>query len=52
MGGVIQAHIHPTETETAYVLAGQAVLKHGDEESMLDAGMGASIAPGTSRTEA
>ena len=47
VGGVIQAHIHETETETAYVLAGQALLSHGDDETTLTAGMGASITPGT-----
>src|SRR5260221_5804060 len=29
-GGVISTHVHATETETAYVLAGRGVLKLGD----------------------
>ena len=45
--GVIEPHIHERETETAFILAGQAVLMHGDEQSTLTAGMGASIPPGT-----
>jgi mannose-6-phosphate isomerase-like protein (cupin superfamily) len=46
VGGVIQTHTHPTETETAYVLVGEAVLKHEDQETRLSAGMGVTIPPG------
>lgn len=47
VGSVIQTHVHPTETETAYVLLGEALLKYGDNEARLSAGMGVTITPGT-----
>jgi mannose-6-phosphate isomerase-like protein (cupin superfamily) len=46
VGGVIQTHTHPTETETAFVLVGEAVLKHDGKETHLSAGMGVTIPPG------
>jgi mannose-6-phosphate isomerase-like protein (cupin superfamily) len=44
--GLIDTHVHPTETETVYVLAGQGLLTHGDNHSTLAPGMGASVPPG------
>ena len=46
VGGVIQTHTHPIETETAFVLAGEALLKHGDQETRISTGMGVTIPPG------
>lgn len=46
VGGVIQTHTHPTETETAYVLVGEAVLKHEGKETYISTGMGITIPPG------
>ena len=34
-GGVISTHVHATETETAYVLAGRGVLKLGDNDEVV-----------------
>ena len=45
-GVVIQTHTHPTETETAYVLAGRGRLIHGDQETVLETGMSVTIPPG------
>src|SRR5262245_44015700 len=46
-GGVIGTHVHATETETAYVLAGHGVLKLGDaDEVVMEPGRGVSVPPG------
>jgi len=46
-GGVIDTHVHATETETAYVLAGRGVLKLGDnDEVVMEPGHGVSVPPG------
>jgi quercetin dioxygenase-like cupin family protein len=45
-GGVINTHVHPVETETAYVLAGRGLLTHGDQETVLETGMGVTIPAG------
>lgn len=45
-GQGIDTHTHPTETETAYILSGEGLLTHGDEQTVLKAGMGVSIPPG------
>jgi len=45
-GVVINTHVHPIETETAYVLAGQGTLTHGDQETRLAPGMGVTVPPG------
>jgi mannose-6-phosphate isomerase-like protein (cupin superfamily) len=42
----IATHIHPTETETAYFLAGEGLFIHGDQEMPVKAGMAVSIPPG------
>ena len=44
--GLIDTHLHEKETETVYVLAGQGLLTHGEVQSDVKAGMGASIPPG------
>jgi mannose-6-phosphate isomerase-like protein (cupin superfamily) len=46
VAGVIATHFHEKETETVYVLAGQGLLTHGNEQSTVGVGMGASIPPG------
>lgn len=45
-GVVINTHVHPIETETAYVLAGRGLLTHGDQETVLETGMGVTIPAG------
>jgi mannose-6-phosphate isomerase-like protein (cupin superfamily) len=45
-GVVIDTHVHPIETETAYVLAGRGLLTYGDQETVLETGMGVTIPPG------
>ena len=42
----IETHIHDVETETAYFLAGEGLLVHGDEQTVVRAGMAVSIPPG------
>lgn len=44
-GGEIQTHLHETETETAYVLAGQGELTVEQEIILMTPGAGASIPP-------
>src|SRR5262245_46207819 len=46
VAGLIDTHLHEKETETIYVLAGQGLLTHGDVQSEVKAGMGASVPPG------
>jgi len=46
VGGVVGTHHHEKEIETVYVLAGQGLLTHGEAQSALTAGMGASIPVG------
>jgi quercetin dioxygenase-like cupin family protein len=46
VGGVIDTHTHPIETETAYVLAGEGRLRLGEAEQALRAGTGITIPPG------
>jgi len=46
VGVVINTHVHPVETETAYVLTGRGLLIHGDEETILETGMGVTVPPG------
>src|SRR5262245_13617066 len=46
VSGLINTHHHEKETETIYVLAGQGLLTHGDVQSVVKAGMGASVPPG------
>ena len=46
VGGVIETHVHETETETVYLLAGQGRLTHGGAQAPLAIGMGVSIPPG------
>jgi mannose-6-phosphate isomerase-like protein (cupin superfamily) len=46
VAGVIPTHLHEKETETVYVLEGQGTLTHGEAQSEVGAGMGASIPPG------
>jgi mannose-6-phosphate isomerase-like protein (cupin superfamily) len=43
---MINMHTHAVETETAYVLAGEGLLKVGDQETRLTVGMGVTIPPG------
>lgn len=50
VGGVIQTHTHPTETETAFVLMGEAVLKHDGKETRISTGMGVTIPPGVAHS--
>ena len=45
-GIVIQTHVHPVETETAYVLGGRGRLTHGDQDTVLKTGMSVTISPG------
>jgi len=49
VGGVIERHTHPIETETAIAMAGQGVLTWGEDEQQtaLTAGQGITIRPGT-----
>jgi mannose-6-phosphate isomerase-like protein (cupin superfamily) len=42
----IETHTHPTETETAYFLAGEGLFLYGDEQMPVKAGMAVSIPPG------
>ena len=46
VAGDITPHTHPIETETVYVLAGQAQLTYGDQQAQIAPGLGASIPPG------
>jgi mannose-6-phosphate isomerase-like protein (cupin superfamily) len=46
VAGLISTHYHEQETETVYVLVGQGLLTHGEEQNEVGAGMGASIPPG------
>ena len=46
VGGLIDMHTHKLETETVYVLAGQGLLTHGDNQNAVGAGIGASVPPG------
>jgi mannose-6-phosphate isomerase-like protein (cupin superfamily) len=46
LGVVINTHVHPVETETAYVLAGCGLLSHDGHEDVLEVGMGVTIPPG------
>jgi mannose-6-phosphate isomerase-like protein (cupin superfamily) len=46
IGGTIEPHVHEQAAETVVVLAGQGWLQHGDQQSALAAGMGATIPPG------
>lgn len=45
-GGIVEPHVHQVETETAYVLQGQALLKVEAEEITLAKGVAVSIPPG------
>jgi mannose-6-phosphate isomerase-like protein (cupin superfamily) len=45
-GGMIEPHLHERATETVLILAGQARLQHGDQQSALGAGMGATVPSG------
>ncbi len=45
-GGVIEPHVHPIETETAFVLRGEAVLTVEGTDIALKPYTGASIPPG------
>lgn len=45
-GQVIETHVHEKETETAYFLAGEGLLSHGDAETTVHPGMGVSVPPG------
>jgi len=45
-GSVIEPHQHEKETETAYVLAGQGTLTHGDHQTPVGPATGISIPPG------
>ncbi|GAB4547145.1 MAG: hypothetical protein OHK0023_07980 [Anaerolineae bacterium] len=45
VGGVIETHTHPIETETAYVLAGEGVFWVGTAEIHATVGMGVTIPP-------
>ncbi len=45
-GGVIAMHDHPIETETAYILSGMGVLRAGERDYLLEAGMMVTIPPG------
>jgi mannose-6-phosphate isomerase-like protein (cupin superfamily) len=42
-GVVIDRHVHEHETETAYVLAGEGVLRCGERETHVRAGMGMTV---------
>jgi mannose-6-phosphate isomerase-like protein (cupin superfamily) len=46
VGVVIHTHVHPIETETAYVLAGRGLLVYGEQETVLEVGMGVTVPPG------
>ena len=46
-GKSIGTHVHPVETETAYILAGRARLVAGEEAQVLTAGAGVSVFPMT-----
>jgi mannose-6-phosphate isomerase-like protein (cupin superfamily) len=46
VAGEIPAHFHEQETETVYILGGQGLLAHGDVQTTVTVGMGASIPPG------
>jgi len=46
-GFVAAAHVHPHQTERFEVLEGRLGLRTGDEELLLGAGEGATVAPGT-----
>src|SRR5947209_2327154 len=46
-GQSIGTHVHPVETETAYILAGRARLVVAGSETMMGASAGATITPGT-----
>jgi len=45
-GKSIGRHVHPVETETAYLLAGSARLRWNERETALEAGGGVTIPPG------
>jgi mannose-6-phosphate isomerase-like protein (cupin superfamily) len=49
VGGVIETHTHKIETETAIALKGQGVVTWGedDQQTMVSAGQGVTIHPGT-----
>lgn len=46
VGGVIDPHLHQVETETAFILRGEAVLTVEEEDIALKPYTGASIPPG------
>jgi quercetin dioxygenase-like cupin family protein len=46
-GKSIGTHSHPVETETAYILSGEARLVAGDAEQVLTMGAGVSVFPTT-----
>ncbi len=46
VGIAIDTHVHAVETETAYVLAGRGLLVHGEQETVLELGMGVTVPPG------
>jgi quercetin dioxygenase-like cupin family protein len=50
VGGVIDTHTHPVETETAFVLSGEGLLKLGEADQVLSAGTGITIPPGISHS--
>jgi quercetin dioxygenase-like cupin family protein len=49
VGGVIERHTHPIETETAIAMTGQGTLTWGEDEQQtpLAPGQGVTIRPGT-----
>lgn len=49
-GGVIEPHFHPIETETVFVLQGEAVLLIDANETPLAAQAGAAIPPQTTHS--
>src|SRR5262245_49064381 len=46
VGGEIQRHTHPIETETAYVLSGQGKLITDTNEYVFSAGIAVTVPPG------
>jgi mannose-6-phosphate isomerase-like protein (cupin superfamily) len=45
VGIIINTHVHAIETETAFVLAGRGLLIHGEQETVLETGMGVTVPP-------
>lgn len=50
VGDVIETHVHETETETVWILSGRGRLILGNDEQIVETGMGVTIPPGLSHS--